>query len=66
MTAINYNPNTDSPISIIMSADGLLEEDVQYISIKVTSEGVIVDFFADGEVSKTLAGTYTEIWEQAL
>lgn len=62
----NFNPEKDEPINIVVKSESIFENGPPYITVKMTHEGVIIDFYQDGEISKSWARTYDEIWDDAL
>lgn len=63
---INYTPG-DENIEVIVDITG--EAPIDFVDqhtlvLKLTSEGVIMDFYQDGELAGTIARTYSE-WVDA-
>lgn len=60
---INLEPSVDDDVEVIIDLTTKINVDYwdQYVLIvKATSEGVIMDFFLDGELVGTIASTYEE------
>ncbi len=65
MSVQNFNPEKDNPLNIVVVSESVIPDGPPYISVKMTEEGVIVDFIQNGEVTRTWARTYTELWEES-
>lgn len=60
---INLEPSIDDDVEVIIDLTTKINVDYwdQYVLIvKATSEGVIMDFFLEGELVGTIANTYEE------
>ena len=62
----NFNPEKDEPINIVVQTKSIFENGPPYITVKMTHEGVLVDFIQDGEVIKSWVKQYDEIWDEAV
>ena len=62
---ISFDSNSSVPIKINILAGTYDEIEPLIISLQVTEEGVIMDFFIDDELVGTTAKTYHEWAEEA-
>ena len=64
--SVNYfNAQKDEHFSIVaLHAIEIDEDPNTYIQFKLTGEGLIIDFYKNGEIVGTMARTFEELWEQ--
>lgn len=65
MMLSNFDPINNEPLNIIVNTKEVLDGP-PYVTVKMTDEGIIVDFYQNGECVATWARTYTELWEESL
>lgn len=52
--------STDDDVEVIVTHDHPVELDQSVTVVKVNDEGMIIDFFQDGELTGTLSRTFEE------
>ena len=62
---INFDSNSSVPLSINILAGTYDETEPLIMSLQLTEEGIIMDFFIDDELVGTTAKTYHEWAEEA-
>lgn len=66
MTTVHYDcwqPNED--IEVIVTHDHPVELEQATTIIKVTDEGIIIDFYSNGEITGTIGMTYDEWFDMS-
>lgn len=66
MTTLHYDcwqPNED--IEVIVTHDHPVELEQATTIIKVTDEGIIIDFYSNGEITGTIGMTYDEWFDMS-
>lgn len=65
MSVTYFNAQKDEPLSIVaLNAIEIDDNSNTYIQFKLTNEGLIIDFYKDGEIAGTMARTFEELWEE--
>lgn len=66
MTHINLDLwSTDEEVEVVVTHDHPVELDQSVTIVKVTSEGVVLDFYQNGELTGTISRTFEEWFESA-
>ena len=65
MNPIYYNAFQDDDMTVIIAHDLPTDYSQAITQIRLTVEGVIVDFFEDGELNATMSMTYQEWFDLA-
>lgn len=66
MTTVHYDcwqPNED--VEVIVTHDHPVELEQATTIIKVTDEGIIIDFYSNGEITGTIGMTYDEWFDMS-
>lgn len=66
MTTLHYDcwqPNED--VEVIVTHDHPVELEQATTIIKVTDEGIIIDFYSNGEITGTIGMTYDEWFDMS-
>lgn len=62
---INHNANLDEDLTVIVANDHPMDLSQAVTLLRFTSEGIIMDFYQDGELTGTIAKTYEEWFDLA-
>ena len=62
---LNYNAWQDGEATLVIEHDLPMELDQSVLIVKAGHEGLILDFFQNGEITATLGMTYEEWFELA-
>jgi hypothetical protein len=65
MNTINYNAQLDEDMTIVVSHDLPTDYSQAVTQVRLTIEGIILDFFEDGELNATIGMTYQEWFDLA-
>ena len=65
MNQLFHQVGQDDDIEVVIISDTPLEEIQKATILKVTSEGVILDFYIDGDLVGTIGMTYDEWFEMS-
>lgn len=66
MTTVHYDCwQPDEDIEVIVTHDHPVELEQATTIIKVTDEGIIIDFYSNGEITGTIGMTYDEWFDMS-
>ena len=62
---INHNATLDADLTVIVANDHPMDLSQAVTMLRFTLEGIIMDFYQDGELTGTIAKTYEEWFDLA-